>query len=135
MKGWRLRLRQLELRLWSVPLLGDALQRRERRLHEKEFVYWAIEEGEWLPPDARRIRALTDRQLHRFLGEQKISPAERLALEREVRRRDAWAAPAGRAFWISVLALVVSSVALIATLADKFGPEARRAIARFLGGA
>lgn len=134
MKGWRLRLRQLELRLWSVPLLGGALQRRERRAHEKEFMRWAIEEGEYVPPDSRKIRALTDQQLHRFLGEQKISSPERFALEREMRRRDAWAAPAGRAYRISVCALVVSSVALMATLADKIGPEAKRAIIGFLGG-
>lgn len=47
------------------------------------------------------------------LTESKIEPTYKLALESEQRRREAWRSPAGRAIWISAIALVVSIVALI----------------------
>lgn len=40
------------------------------------------------------------------------NPVEKALVEQEVRRREAWAAPAGRSFWLSIAALAVSIGAL-----------------------
>jgi hypothetical protein len=41
-------------------------------------------------------------------------------IEAELRRREAWKAPAGRAFWISVLALAVSVIAIVVSVVRGF---------------
>ena len=58
----------------------------------------------------RTVRYLTDDDLHSILGGYGIDNMS--MFERELRRREAWSAPAGRALWISGLALVVSIAAL-----------------------
>ena len=40
-----------------------------------------------------------------------------IAMERELRRREAWSAPAGRAIKVSTLALAVSALALVVSAA------------------
>ena len=71
------------------------------------------------PGDPEIVRRLSDESLHGWLGRDDLAGAARIAMERELRQREAWLAPAGRAVkisaWalgVSVLALIVSAVAL-----------------------
>lgn len=57
-------------------------------------------------------RTLKDRELHARLARPDLGPVARGMASQELRRREAWAAPAGRAYWISATALVVSIAAL-----------------------
>jgi hypothetical protein len=67
------------------------------------------------PSDRRIIARLSDHALHRWLSVP-VRPEIKIALERELRRREAWAAPAGKAFYISLAALGVSAVALAVSI-------------------
>lgn len=62
------------------------------------------------PEDPDLIRRLSDRALHRWLG-QAVSQSSRTLLEREVRRREA-----RPAYLVSVAAVLVSIVSLIGTV-------------------
>lgn len=64
------------------------------------------------PTDHRLIALLSDGALHRWLG-QASNRASVTALERELRKREAWAAPAGRAFWLSLASLAIATGSLI----------------------
>lgn len=63
-------------------------------------------------PSPQRIRKWSDLELHKWLASDTLQPIKRGMAERELRRREAWAAPAGRAFWISCGALATSFAAL-----------------------
>lgn len=64
------------------------------------------------PDNPRVIRRLSDERLHWWLS--KVAEGDsKIALERDLRRRDAWAAPAGRAYRLSCVAVVISFIALI----------------------
>lgn len=56
---------------------------------------------------------LSDDALHGWLGRQSLRGDSRIAMERELRLREAWSAPAGRAVKVSTWALAVSVLALI----------------------
>ena len=58
------------------------------------------------------IRRLTDVKLHELVVGQ-LEEKHRLALDRELKRRDAWDGPSGRAYWISVSALAVAGASFI----------------------
>jgi hypothetical protein len=59
-----------------------------------------------------QVRKLSDSELiERLITE--FEPIYKLALEAEQRRREAWRSPAGKAIWVSAIALVVSIAALI----------------------
>lgn len=60
-----------------------------------------------------QVRNLSDHDLIERLTGDKLDPTYKLALEAEQRRREAWRSPAGKAIWISLVALVVSIIALI----------------------
>lgn len=75
-----------------------------------------MDSGRYVPSDPKVIRRATDKQLHAMLAGDDATKAARIALEREQRRREAWAAPAGRAYWISVAALLVAAGSLVATI-------------------
>ena len=69
-----------------------------------------------IPPEEDfLVRTLSNEKLHYWLARTPEGEAQ-IALERELRRREAWAAPAGRAFWISILSIVVSGGALATSL-------------------
>ena len=60
-----------------------------------------------------QVRNLSDHDLIERLTGDKLDATYKLALEAEQRRREAWRSPAGKAIWISLVALVVSIIALI----------------------
>jgi len=64
------------------------------------------------PNDPVMIRHFSDSALHYWLSKA-TEPNSRISLESELRRREAWAAPAGRSTWIATAALIVSLAALI----------------------
>lgn len=68
------------------------------------------------PDRPQLIRRFSDEALHHWLAKAR-EPKSRSMLERELRRREAWAAPAGRAYWISVAAFCVSVAALLVSIA------------------
>jgi hypothetical protein len=70
------------------------------------------------------LRKVSDERLNELLGGD-IKGDGRVALEREQRRREAWAAPAGRAFWISLLAIFISAATLVFTIYNFAVTEAR----------
>lgn len=93
--------------------------RAKRRALKKDnallLALYRIEYQKINPPhEAYIVRQLSEDILHGLLAraEQGNIIEARVAIERELRRRDAWASPAGRAFWISIAALVVSIAAL-----------------------
>lgn len=59
------------------------------------------------------VRRLNDHDLIIKLTEGKLDPTYKLSLEAEQRRREAWRSPAGKAIWVSLVALSVSIIALI----------------------
>jgi hypothetical protein len=59
------------------------------------------------------IRAWTDEQLIARLKGTPLHHVSRGLAEQELKRREAWAAPAGKAYWISIAALAVSFCSLI----------------------
>lgn len=63
-------------------------------------------------PNARQIRKWKDRELHAWLVGNELQPVERSVAERELERRKAWEAPAGWAFWLSIIAIGISAMAL-----------------------
>jgi len=71
------------------------------------------------PDEPAVIRLLSDEALNGWLSRADLSGDSRIGMERELRRREAWASPGGRsanmATWaliVSVLALVVSAVSI-----------------------
>ncbi|MBU7587916.1 MAG: hypothetical protein KAF42_01745 [Sphingopyxis terrae] len=61
---------------------------------------------------------MTDDVLHGLLSRAELEGyrAPKIAIERELRRRDAWDSPAGKAIWISIGALAVSISALLVSI-------------------
>lgn len=76
------------------------------------FEWEAIERGRYPATERRHIRRLTDERLHELVAGQ-IEEKHRLALDRELKRRDAWDAPAGRAYRLSWIALGVSVASFV----------------------
>lgn len=84
---------------------------RERR-YEKDFDWYAELDIRFAPDNRRGIRGLSDSGLHEFLAGD-LHRGTRIALERELRRRDAWATPAAVSLPISVGSLICAIAALI----------------------
>lgn len=66
---------------------------------------------------------LSDEALHGWLGRENLKGDSRIAMERELRRREAWSAPAGRAVRVSAWALVVSVLALVVSAVALWMPN------------
>jgi hypothetical protein len=79
-----------------MGLLDRWRNRREAR-HEAALIEEIFEE-EFGRPNVRKLRNWRPEKLHGHLTDSKLTPAERSMAESELRRREAWAAPAGRAF-------------------------------------
>lgn len=101
-------------------MFDDIRSRLDRRKHRRisDGVLLSLYElgaNNLLPPDEPAvIRKLSDRRLHEWVALAKGDA--KVALDRELRRREAWAAPAGRAVWISIGALAVSIAAIAVSL-------------------
>jgi hypothetical protein len=87
----------------------ERADRKEQKLIEETFAE-AFDR-----PSARHIRRWKDRELHAWLASNDLQPVERSMAERELRRREAWHAPAGKAIFISMLALTVSLLSALWT--------------------
>ena len=68
-------------------------------------------------PSPSGAKKLSDYQLHEAirLADRGQYHVQAIA-EAELRRREAWAAPAGRAFWISIVSVVVALGALAVSI-------------------
>ena len=64
-------------------------------------------------PSEKQIRKWENRELHSWLTSDELQPIERSLAERELRKREAWDGPAGRAVWTARLALVVSIISFL----------------------
>ena len=64
------------------------------------------------------LRSWPDDKLHIIGKSMSMGPAAQSMIDAEQRRREAWKAPAGAAFWISCAALLVSLAALALALAQ-----------------
>ena len=101
-----------------------AKRRADRKSYGFLLALYRMEYPDINPPHERYvIRQLTDDVLHHLLvkAEQGGHAREKISIERELRRRDAWTAPAGKAYWISVFALLISLAALIVSLLGQMG--------------
>lgn len=87
-----------------------AWRRAELRWHNKNPSEFMPLDDVWV---LRRLNEEAFNTQLSDLGNTGSAPWRRTAVEREMRRRDAWAAPAGRAFWISLGALVVAIASLL----------------------
>lgn len=67
-------------------------------------------------PSPKHMRKWSDMTLHRRINDGSLSTAASSMAEREQRRREAWAAPAGRAFYVSMGAFIVAAAALVVSL-------------------
>jgi len=74
------------------------------------------ETGQYLPSE---VRSLSDIDLHELVTRNELSAGSRSMMEREIKRREAWDAPAGKAFWISIIALAVSLSSLLWTVLNR----------------
>ena len=69
-------------------------------------------------PNMKQIKGWKDRELHAWLVSTDLQPVERSMAEGELRHREAWSAPAGRAYRMSRWALALSIVAILVTAAQ-----------------
>lgn len=99
---------------WIANLRTRREQRAQNRLIENTFAE-AFER-----PNREQIREWDHESLHRALVSNELLPVERSMAEAELRRREAWAAPAGRSFIVSVIALAVSFAAVAISLSQLF---------------
>ena len=69
-------------------------------------------------PSPQAARRISDYQLHEAirLSDKGQYHVQAIA-EAELRRREAWAAPAGRAFWISIASAAIALGALVISIA------------------
>lgn len=95
---------------WEIPdkFLPQRLRQRRARLYFEDAA-WRV--GKTPPWTARGIRRLDDDTLHTFIAGP-LAEKDRVALNRELRRREAWDGPAGRAYKISIAALLISAATL-----------------------
>lgn len=63
-------------------------------------------------PHTRGLRRWSREKVREILVSGRLSAVQRMELEAEMRRREAWDAPAGKAYWLSVIALLVSAASL-----------------------
>jgi len=91
-------------------------QFRRGRRNDIRVMLYELESTKLIDPiDSDVVRLLSNDALHRWIG--KANNRQSLSLlDRELRRREAWAAPAGRAYWISVASLVIAIGALIVSI-------------------
>lgn len=89
-------------------MTSAAKQRRAPDWYEWD----AVQRGRINAPDPRHIRRLTDEKLHELI-QGRLEERYRVAIDRELKRRDAWDGPAGGAYWISVLAPGVAGASLL----------------------
>lgn len=66
-------------------------------------------------PRRKQIQDWSNDELHKHLAGG-LSTAARSMAERELRRREAWESPGGRAFYISIFALIVAVVSLLLSI-------------------
>jgi hypothetical protein len=64
-------------------------------------------------PSTKTIRGWSDEELHRRLTANDLHPVERSIADRELDKRKAWEAPAGKAYYIACGALAVAIVSLV----------------------
>jgi hypothetical protein len=94
-----------------------ALRKSRRAFEEQTLALYEVGLANMpAPHEAFIVRKMSDDRLHAWLAKNPTGEAK-VALERELRRREAWAAPAGKAFWISIGSLAVAIVALLVGLA------------------
>ena len=84
--------------------------RRQRRFAQELFADGTNS------PSRKRLRKWSDERLSEHLVQGTLWPVSLRMAEAELRRREAWRAPAGWAFWISLLALLISAGALAMTI-------------------
>ncbi|MCI1141710.1 hypothetical protein MOP88_04150 [Sphingomonas sp. WKB10] len=108
--------------LTGLPPMLERLRRRWRqfrrgRRNDIRVMMYELESTKVIDPiDSDVVRLLSNDALHRWIG--KATNRQSLSLlDRELRRREAWAVPAGRAYWISVASLVIAIGALIVSIA------------------
>ena len=99
-----------------MGMLSDRRERREKAEQERLLEDTFAEA--FGRPNLKQIKGWKDRELHAQLTANDLKPVERAMAERELRKREAWEAPAGRAYWQSWAAIVISLFALGATLFD-----------------
>ena len=90
---------------------------RRGRRNDIRLLMYELETAKVIDPiDSDVVRHLSNDALHRWIG--KATNRQSLSLlDMELRRREAWAGPAGRAYWISVASLVIAIGALIVSIA------------------
>ena len=68
------------------------------------------------PDEPAVFRLLSDEALHGWLSRADLAGDSRIGMERELRRREAWASPGGRSARIATWALAISAIALIVSI-------------------
>lgn len=101
-----------------MSVLSKFAEWRKAREWRRAELHWHNSNPSQFTPidDAWVLRRLKDDAFNTQLGDvgnTGAAPWRRIAVEREMRRRDAWAAPAGRAYWISLGALLVAIASLL----------------------
>ena len=82
----------------------------ERPSYRKQaFIAYEVDEP---TITVREVRRWPDDKLHIIAKSMAMGPAVQSMIDAEQRRREAWKAPAGAAFWLSCAALLVSLAAL-----------------------
>ena len=91
--------------------LRDWRERREMKAMQRQLEDTFSEE--FGRPSERQIKRWENTKLHTKLVSNELRPDEQSMAERELDRRKAWEAPAGRALVISCFALAISIAALV----------------------
>jgi hypothetical protein len=88
---------------------------RRRQLAETRMIEETFDElgGR---PKFHQIRGWSRRELHAQIVSGELHPVELSMAKSELQRREQWDAPAGRAFWISVIALLIAAAALVVSI-------------------
>lgn len=96
------------MKTWIRARLSD----RARKIGARQF--YDVRDEALGRYSLKDMRGWDDRELHEQISDRRLQPDEHAMAERELRRREAWAAPAGKAILISLLAMGVSvfSIAL-----------------------
>lgn len=94
------------LRQWA----DGRAARREQREHDEAF------SEVFDQPTKARMRRWSDEELHRKMASNDLWPETLSLAQRELDRRKAWEAPAGRAFWISCAALLLAGLSMLVSL-------------------
>ena len=95
---------------WFKRLHDNRVSRSETRLFEETINEMTGR------PSVRQIKKWKREELHKALVGNNLHPFERSIAEQKLRKQDAWDAPAGRAYYVSLAALVLSIVAIAISL-------------------